>query len=138
MCLGITGGNHNAPAVVWTCNGAPDQRWHLGTAYPTASQYSQLKNDNGDCLGVQGGSTAPNARIYAWTCQPGVPNQYWNFGPALCGGGQSVVDLGSGLVLSTAIESLADAPTNTPIGNAVVQELLSSHCNTQYWLRVST
>jgi hypothetical protein len=72
-CLGIA----NGLAGVWNCTTNPDQTWHWGTSssYP---YYRHLVNGNGQCLGVQGGSTAQGARVVAWTCL-NHDDQYWNW-----------------------------------------------------------
>lgn len=77
-CLGIAGGRDDAPAVLWTCNGHPDQLWTRGYVDPENRNYSQIVNRDGMCLGVAGGSTQNGARIVGWNCQNPEPNnQFW-------------------------------------------------------------
>ena len=109
LCLGITGGEDDAPAVQWTCNGSANQTWHWGSS--NAAGYTQLINGDGECLGVAGESTSEGARIYGWTCN-GHPDQYWAVSPY--DGYDIFHDYHSGLVLGVAGGS-------TAVGAAVVQ-----------------
>ena len=74
LCLGISGGNDDSPAVQWTCETVANQEWHWGSELGSTGYY-QLVNGDGQCLGVSGFSEG--ARIYGWTCT-GAANQYWD------------------------------------------------------------
>src|SRR5271165_1191402 len=69
-CLGISGTN----AGIYNCTFADDQNWH-SVAENSRGDY-QFKNDDGQCLGVAGGSTARGARVVGWTCN-NHPDQFW-------------------------------------------------------------
>jgi hypothetical protein len=74
-CLAIN--PSNGLAILWTCIQSGDQIWHWGSAYD-GSQWHQLINNYGKCLGVQGGSISQGARIVEWSCLgAGHPDQYW-------------------------------------------------------------
>ncbi|MFD4636322.1 AbfB domain-containing protein [Lentzea sp. NPDC058436] len=63
------GGSRNGDAVqLWTCNGAPVQRW---TWRPDGSLAV-----NGRCLDVPGGATAAGTPLQIWDCN-GLPPQQW-------------------------------------------------------------
>jgi hypothetical protein len=129
MCLGIAGGLHNSPAVLWTCDDqAANQRWHIGDFDPSNPLFTQLINDNGDCLGVQGGSTTKGARIYGWQCLgPAAPNQYWHMRTG-CGISTIIANFGgSQYVLGTA----GGAET---AGTAIVQWSYPDVCDNRTWL----
>jgi Ricin-type beta-trefoil lectin domain-like len=127
-CLGITGGEHEAPAVQFTClSGHPDQQWHTGAA--NSAGYYQIVNGDGQCLGVQGGSTAQGARVYGWNCLgPSHPDQYWLYdGNITCGTYYSpIINYKSGRVLGVAGNSTAN-------GAAVVIWSYQGVCNNQFW-----
>ena len=76
-CLGISGGRHDAPAILWDCNGHPDQRWRFGAKvhYNGLTWYQLIKNDN-QCLGVLGSSVSQGAKVVGWDCT-GNTDQYW-------------------------------------------------------------
>lgn len=77
LCLGISGGKHNADAVQWGCNGPPDQQWQWQENCDTGTEYCELQDDNGQqCLGVAGGSTTKGAHIVGWNCLSHA-DQYW-------------------------------------------------------------
>jgi hypothetical protein len=118
LCLGISGGDDDAPAVQWPCEGAANQEWHWGSENGLFFAYRQLVNGDGQCLGVAAGSKAPGARVYGWNCN-GAFNQYW-----FASGGQ-VTNLGSSLVLGVAGNSPAP-------GAAVVQWPFTGALN-QVW-----
>jgi hypothetical protein len=74
-CLGINYSNSTAGA--WKCTYANDQLWHLGGQLGTSGYY-QIVNDKGQCLGVQGGSTADGAQVVGWGCLgTSHQDQYW-------------------------------------------------------------
>jgi hypothetical protein len=120
MCLGISGGNDDAPAVQWTCNGTPNQTWHWGSF--NSAGFGQLVNGDGQCLGVQGISKGKGVWIYGWTCN-GHPDQYWYV--SLIDGYDVFTDYNSRLVLGIAGGS-------TEIGAHVVQWPFTRAVN-QYW-----
>ncbi|MFD9737659.1 ricin-type beta-trefoil lectin domain protein [Umezawaea sp. NPDC059074] len=63
------GGGHNGDAAqLWTCNGAPVQRW---TWRPDGSLVV-----NGRCLDVPNGVTAAGTPLQIWDCN-GLPPQHW-------------------------------------------------------------
>jgi ricin-type beta-trefoil lectin protein len=76
MCLGISKGADDSPAVLWPCNGKANQDWHWGTEDPSNPGNWPLVNGAGQCLGVNQGSTGQGAAIMGWDCN-GKPNQYW-------------------------------------------------------------
>jgi alcohol dehydrogenase YqhD (iron-dependent ADH family) len=75
LCLAIGGGSKadGAKAILWPCNGGPEQSWYIGgpTVFP-------IVNDNSDrCLAIGGGSQAPGARAIQWTCNGGQEQDWW-------------------------------------------------------------
>jgi Ricin-type beta-trefoil lectin domain len=68
-CIGIS----NGLAGLWNCTSNADQKWKWGACI---GQSCQLKNGNGKCLAVNGGSYSEGARIIAYTCN-GALDQYW-------------------------------------------------------------
>lgn len=80
-CMGVGGGSTSAGAAVveWDCNGHLDQQWlYLATGgyangWPV---YNIVNLNSGQCLGVQGGSTALGAQVVQWPCN-GHPDQEW-------------------------------------------------------------
>lgn len=127
-CLGITGGKHEAPAVQFTClSGHPDQQWHTGAV--NSAGYYQIVNGDGQCLGVQGGSTGQGARVYGWNCLgPSHPDQYWRYdGNITCGTYYSpIINYASGRVVGVVGNSTAN-------GAAVVIWSYQGVCNNQFW-----
>ena len=78
LCLALAdnGSVDNGTSLVqWQCNGASDQYWHF---YPRHSQgpweFHNLRSTK--CVGLGGGSTAPDATVIEWGCD-GSPNQAW-------------------------------------------------------------
>jgi hypothetical protein len=110
LCLGISGGKDDAPAVQWTCEEVANQEWHYGAEYGNSGYY-QLINGDGECLGVAGSSKSKGARVYGWTCN-GHLDQYWQ-GVGISDG-TVFNNYNSGLVLGVAGNSKA-------VGAAVVQ-----------------
>ena len=70
-CLGIS----NGLAGQWTCSLGDDQNWHWGGT-ARDNRYRQLVNWKGQCLAVNGGSTADGARILGYRCTA-TSDQYW-------------------------------------------------------------
>jgi hypothetical protein len=107
LCLGVSGGADDAPAVQWPCERVANQEWNWGSANGVFFAYRQLVNGNGQCLGVAASSKNEGARVYGWRCD-GSFDQYW------FASGSLVYNLNSSLVLGVAGNS-AEA------GAAVVQ-----------------
>jgi Ricin-type beta-trefoil lectin domain len=125
-CLGIAGGNDDAPAVQWTCDGSANQSWTQGSEYGNTS-YFQIVNGDGQCLGVLGGSTDEGAPVYGWTCLgPGHPDQYWTVVKSSTHHYVYFVNLNSGLVLGVSGNS-------TTQGASVVQWANQNTPNNQLW-----
>src|SRR6266568_5099483 len=95
MCLGISGGRHDASAILWKCNGHPDQQWRFGgsKSYDGYTWYQLINNDN-QCLGVRSGRTFDGARIVGWNCT-GHNDQYWYEATSIrvCGGYHPLINL---------------------------------------------
>jgi hypothetical protein len=121
LCLGISGGNDDSPAVQWSCNNNPDQIWHWGAA--NSAGYRELVNNDNQCLGVAGESKEWGARVYGWTCN-GHPDQYWQ--PVPNNGYDGLNDYHSQLVLGVAGNS-------TAVGAAIVQWPFNDLGN-QWWI----
>jgi hypothetical protein len=117
LCLGISGGRSDAPAVQWNCEAVANQEWHWGSELGSTG-YFQLINGDGQCLGIGGGSTRAGAPAYGWTCN-GHHDQYW-----FASGGVAT-DYNSQLVLGVAGGS-------TAVGAAVVQWPYTGAAN-QFW-----
>lgn len=130
LCLGISGGKDDAPAVQWTCNGHPDQIWHLGLEWLNSPYYQLINNDN-QCLGVAGGSTALGARVVGWTCQTGATNQYWAAGSSSCGVYHPYYNLGA--ALDNVGRVLGVSGNSLESGAAVVIWSFQGVCNNQFW-----
>jgi len=125
LCLGISGGDDDAPAVQWTCEEVPNQEWHYGSEYGNSGYY-QLINGDGECLGVAGSSKSQGARVVGWTCN-GHLDQYWQ-GVGISDG-TVFYNYNSGLVLGVAGNSKA-------VGAAVVQWPFQGDIETalnQFW-----
>jgi hypothetical protein len=131
LCLGITSGLDDAPAVQWTCNGNPDQLWHWGSPlFPNVpdSDLFQLVNGDGECLGVASGSENEGAQIVGWSCLGQAHrDQYWEPGGNSCGGQYTpLTNAKSGFVLGVT--------GNSPnVGASIVQWPFQGQCNNQYW-----
>jgi hypothetical protein len=130
LCLGISGGKDDAPAVQWTCNGHPDQIWHLGLEWFNSPYYQLINNDH-QCLGVADGSIAQGARVVGWTCQTGAPNQYWAAGSTSCGSYHPYYNLGA--VLDGANMVLGVSGNSLQAGASVVIWGFQARCNNQFW-----
>lgn len=122
LCLGISGGEDDAPAVQWTCGAVSNQEWHQGAELGSTGYYQQINGDN-ECLGVAGESLSEGARVYGWTCN-GHPDQYWAHD------GDQFIDWNSSLLLGVAGGS-------TAVGAAVVQWPYTGALN-QFWITTST
>jgi Ricin-type beta-trefoil lectin domain-like len=130
LCLGISGGNRNASAVQWGCNGHPHQQWHWGSQNSTVGGWYQLVNGYGQCLGVGGGSLSQGAQVVGWDCYGSSHlDQYWRPWNASCFGYEPIQNLNSFLVLGVGGNSTAQ-------GANVVQWSYQNVCNNQFWLFV--
>jgi hypothetical protein len=128
LCLGISGGNRNASALQWGCNGNPDQQWHWGNQNSTFGGWYQLVNGYGQCLGVGGGSLSQGAQVVGWDCYGSSHlDQYWRPWNATCFDYYPLQNLNSFLVMGVAGNSMAQ-------GANVVQWSYQNVCNNQFWL----
>jgi endoglucanase len=115
LCLGISGGDDDAPAVIWTCEATANQEWHQGPELGDTGYYEQVNGD-GQCLEVTGDDEG--TRVYGWTCD-GALDEYWSHS------GLEFFEYTSGYVLGVAGGS-------TAVGAAVVQWPFTGAEN-QYW-----
>ncbi|MFB7591238.1 RICIN domain-containing protein [Streptomyces sp. NPDC056169] len=78
-CLAIYGQAppQGAPAVLWDCNGNPDQRW---THVAAGEGYVKLANDNNGCIDIPNSSREWGVQAIQWTCHNGH-NQQWRVEP---------------------------------------------------------
>jgi Ricin-type beta-trefoil lectin domain len=80
MCMATSGGANNAPAILWTCKGSKDQLWQFENVYTPKNfggyTFMNLVNNNGDCLGTEGGNITEGTPLYAWKCL-GHADQFW-------------------------------------------------------------
>lgn len=108
-CLGISGGEDDAPAVLWNCNGSANQSWHWDISVVYFGEYARLVNGDGECLGVAGGSVSEGADIYAWSCSTDLPyNQFWATQYTDVDGTLWLGNLGSNMVVGVAGGSTAN------------------------------
>ena len=62
----------DASAIVWSCESELGQQW--AQEPPNAAflnevdTYFTIENENGSCLGVEGGSQSVGAHVVAWSC----------------------------------------------------------------------
>jgi hypothetical protein len=123
-CLGITGGEDDAPAVQWTCNAAANQGWKTGSC--NSAGWCQIVNGDGECLGIAGGSASEGAQVVGWTCLgTGHPDQYWGGIPINANWDFAFENYHSRMVLGVAGGSTAQ-------GAAVVQWPFTNAPN-QWW-----
>ena len=120
LCLGISGGKNDSPAVQWNCETVANQEWHTGHELGN-TPYFQIVNNNNQCLGIAGSSTSAGARAYGWTCN-GHLDQYWS-----ADNSGVISNANSGMVLGVAGGS-------TAVGAAVVQWPFTGALN-QFWHR---
>jgi hypothetical protein len=132
LCLGITGGEDEKPAVQWTCNESANQTWHWGEELGTTG-FWQLINGDGECLGVAGGSEDEGADIVGWTCLgTGHKDQYWTPDTTYdYEGFLPIFNYKSSYVVGVAGNS-------TAIGASVVQWHFEDELNNQFWELAST
>jgi len=123
-CLGITGGEDNAAAIQWDCNGAPDQTWHRGNEDGTSGYY-QIINGDGECLGVYQISTTEGATVVGWQCVA-HPDQYWAWDESSESGYYYLTDYNSGQVVGVLDNSTAE-------GAPIVQWPNQHTPNNQLW-----
>jgi hypothetical protein len=128
-CIGTSGGHNNTDAVLWPCNGTRNQTWTI--AVPASGVIQPIKNGNGDCLGVAGGSTQVGAHVVAWKCQAGAANQEWYFGNQSCYHAPlnytPIFNEQSKLVIGVAGGS-------TKAGAALIMWRFQNTCNNQFWV----
>jgi hypothetical protein len=129
-CLGIKGGSTTpgTPAVLWNCNGNPDQQWRW---VHVTSGYGELENGHNDCLGINAGNDTEGNYLVAFTCYNNStthPDQFWTevAAPSGCSGGSALGDLDGG-VAGTKGGSVAEN-TEIVIWNYQVK------CNNQIWI----
>jgi hypothetical protein len=84
LCLGINKGADDSPAILWDCNGKPNQNWSGPTQ--CEGDYCQLVNGQPQCLGVAGGALENGSGtlylnqgtdVVGWQCYSSHPDQYW-------------------------------------------------------------
>jgi hypothetical protein len=130
LCLGITGGEDDAPAVLWPCNGSKNQTWHWSGETINNSFDQQLVNGNNECLGIAGGSSQNGAEVVGWSCLTGHPDQYWfpDLDAMICGANfEPFYNYNSGDVLGVAGNS-------TTAGASIIQwDNFQQECNNQLW-----
>ncbi|WP_327064366.1 RICIN domain-containing protein [Kitasatospora sp. NBC_01302] len=90
VCLGSQNGANDTHAIVWGCNGNPDQTWH---AVFKGYDYT-IVNGNGQCLGVNSGGQA-----MVWDCN-GNLDQQWGV-RAGSNGWNALVNANDGTCLGT-------------------------------------
>ncbi|MEV1084594.1 RICIN domain-containing protein [Streptomyces sp. NPDC050211] len=85
-CLDVSGRStaNGAAVIQYTCNGATNQMFTLNavTALGNSKDYQLSAVHSGKCVDVSEISTAPNAKIHQWTCDPASAlnnkkNQIW-------------------------------------------------------------
>jgi ricin-type beta-trefoil lectin protein len=139
LCLGLAGGS-SAPgtdAVLWNCNGHPDQQWSIRstTTNSLGFKFDQFEsNDGALCLGVAGGSTAEGAKLVGWTCDgTDHEDQWWRVQPVGCGDqyNDAFQNLKDGWVMGTQGGNLTE-------GTDVVQWKTQGLCNNQVWYGLGT
>ncbi|WP_432160926.1 ricin-type beta-trefoil lectin domain protein [Streptomyces sp. NRRL F-5630] len=69
-CLDASGTANGSAVQTWSCTGAANQRWTLGT--------DGTVRTNGKCLDVSGGSTANGAKVQLYDCN-GTGAQRWTY-----------------------------------------------------------
>lgn len=71
-CLS-SGGVIGGTVKVFNCNGSSNQHWHGGSSH---GSYQQIKNGDGQCLGISGGSASAGARAVMGNCSSS-DTYYW-------------------------------------------------------------
>jgi Ricin-type beta-trefoil lectin domain len=123
-CLGIAGGADDAPAVLWNCNGSPNQMWTWDISIVYMGLYARLVNGDGECLGVAGGSLKEGADIYGWSCQDAF-NQFWTTTTTGVSGYYYIYNFASQMVVGVSGGSTAN-------GAQLIQWRELTHPD-QYW-----
>ena len=80
MCLGSWLGRTDTQAIQWDCNTNNDQEWSfqwMGSDSGWGSYY-RITNNDGQCLGINGASTASGAYGTVWDCN-GNNDQLWYY-----------------------------------------------------------
>ncbi|MFD7019885.1 RICIN domain-containing protein [Streptomyces sp. NPDC059161] len=86
-CIGSNGGGYNTTAIIWDCNGNPDQQWQFipaGRDSITKMVEYKVMNNLGQCLGISGGSKNWNAKATVWSCN-GNQDQLWYYEGPMAG-----------------------------------------------------
>jgi hypothetical protein len=130
LCLGIIGGDVDAAAVQWSCDGHDDQQW-LESLEWGSSGYYELQNLTGECLGTSDAQTAEGTQVVGWICIASHPDQYWK--PiAACNGtflaweNLAAAKAGEQYVFGVAGNSYA-------VGAGIVLWRYQGVCNNQFW-----
>jgi hypothetical protein len=99
FCLGTQGGGTAAgtAAIIWPCNGNPDQQWTVEDRGTTGTY--KIFNGSGKCLGNLGDTNKQEATLIIWPCNNNK-DQVWTVG-LLDGTTASTVSNGWGLCMST-------------------------------------
>ena len=71
-CLS-SGGVIGGTVKVYTCNSSSNQHWHPGNSH---GSYQQIKNGDGQCLGISGGSASAGAHSVMGNCSSN-DTYYW-------------------------------------------------------------
>ncbi|MER5964405.1 RICIN domain-containing protein [Streptomyces sp. NPDC002057] len=74
-CLAIYGqaAFNGAPAILWDCNGNPDQQWTFVSA---GEGYVRLANGNNGCVDIPNSTREWGVQAIQWICHSGH-NQQW-------------------------------------------------------------
>jgi hypothetical protein len=122
-------------AVLWHCNGNPDQQWRWGT---TASYngivYQQLENGHNQWLGTDGGLTNIGTELVSWTCLGSDhPDQYWA-APYYtdCGLGHIIYDYATVAAGQLNVIGTLGGGTSTD-GTPIILWDFQNSCNNQIW-----
>ncbi|NED82000.1 ricin-type beta-trefoil lectin domain protein, partial [Streptomyces sp. SID11233] len=96
----------------WSCTGAANQRWTLGT--------DGTVRTNGKCLDVTGGSTADGAKVQLYDCN-GTGAQRWTY------------DATSHDVVNTAADKCLDVTDRSTANGARAQIWTCTGASNQKW-----
>jgi Ricin-type beta-trefoil lectin domain len=136
-CLGSSGGQNDADAVVWRCKLSNDQEWSyagLTTAYYNGLYYYEWVNNNNDCLAVADASSAEGAHVVAWKCGA-TYDQWWSYDTNInCDGFHPLVNLGAALAGDFYVAGVSGGDPYVENGTDVVLwNFQNLQCNNQYW-----
>jgi Ricin-type beta-trefoil lectin domain len=132
-CLGISYGRDNAPAILWGCNGRPDQQWHFGahTSWDNVTWYQIINNDN-QCLGVLNGSTSRGATIVGWNCANHTDQYWWeDTGITICNGYHPLFNFNAALHGSWEVAGVSGGRISQ--GTPIILYRFQAPCNNQEW-----